>query len=213
MNRSAVMGGVHGIVRRAFRVRNRSQVSLSCIGASLLGAGLIACGAAPARDTATPQAKSAEATPAKPASQRPAFSEPAEEDAELSAESENCVPRVRGEVPRPSEKRRVLTELLRGQSVYIYLDARRPGVLVPEYLAGTPDLLLQIGYAMARPIPDLKLDAAGVSGTLSFRGQPFFCRIPWPALYGMVGVDNSLGAIWDAEVPAEARRCAERSRT
>jgi hypothetical protein len=58
---------------------------------------------------------------------------------------------------------------------------------------------------MAKPIPDLKVDKNGVSGTLSFKGEPFFCRVPWEALFAVVGTEDSKGAVWDAAIPDEIR--------
>jgi hypothetical protein len=55
---------------------------------------------------------------------------------------------------------------------------------------------------MAIPIPDLKVDDEGVSCTLSFNRRPFWCRLPWTAIYALVGEDMK-GMIWPDEVPSE----------
>jgi hypothetical protein len=75
-------------------------------------------------------------------------------------------------------------------SVYVHFDARRSDVQVPTYLKTEADLVLQVGYDMPIPIPDLVIDKSGVSGTLSFHGAPSFCRVPWPAVFALVGDDG-----------------------
>ena len=105
----------------------------------------------------------------------------------------------------PPAKREAALKLLKGGEVKLILDARRAGVIVPEYLATEGRLVLQVGYRMAVPIPDLKVDARGVSGTLSFKRHPFFVNVPWAAVYAVVGVDDGRGWIWHDDVPAEQR--------
>ena len=38
---------------------------------------------------------------------------------------------------------------------------------------------------MAVPIPDLRVDSEGISGTLSFSRKPFKVRIPWDAIFAL----------------------------
>jgi len=100
------------------------------------------------------------------------------------------------------DKRDVADALLERGSLFIYLDPRRDDVLVPKYLAKQPQLVLQVGMDLAVPIPDLAVDEEGVTGTLSFNRSPFFCRIPWDAIFGLVG-DDALGVVWDEDLPDE----------
>jgi stringent starvation protein B len=105
--------------------------------------------------------------------------------------------------PRPlPPKKDVALALLEGPSVFVHLDPRRPGVVVPKWFIGQPQLVLQVGLNMAIPIPDLKCDEDGVSCTLSFSRTPFWCSIPWSAVYALVGEDGR-GMVWPNDVPPE----------
>jgi stringent starvation protein B len=99
-------------------------------------------------------------------------------------------------------KKDVAEALLRGPSLYVHLDPRKPDVIVPPYFKKQPQLVLQVGLNMAIPIPDLKVDDEGVSCTLSFNRKPFWCRLPWTAVFALVGEDMK-GMVWPDEVPAE----------
>jgi hypothetical protein len=110
------------------------------------------------------------------------------------------------DVPRqPPPKKEVALALLEESSMFIHLDPRRPDVLVPRGFMGQPQLVLQVGLNMAIPIPDLKLDEGGISCTLSFNRSPFWCRIPWTAIYALVGEDGR-GGVWPDDVPPEIQQ-------
>jgi stringent starvation protein B len=96
----------------------------------------------------------------------------------------------------------VALALLQGPSLFIHLDPRKPEVIVPLHFKKQAQLVLQVGLNMAVPIPDLHVDDEGVSCTLSFNRAPFWCRLPWTAIYALVG-DDKRGMIWPDEVPAE----------
>lgn len=105
--------------------------------------------------------------------------------------------------PRPlPPKKDVALALLQGPSLFIHLDPRKPEVLVPLHFKKQAQLVLQVGLNMAVPIPDLQVDDEGVTCTLSFNRSPFWCRLPWTAIYALVG-DDKRGMIWPDEVPAE----------
>jgi hypothetical protein len=99
-------------------------------------------------------------------------------------------------------KKEVALALLQGPSLFIHLDPRRSGVIVPKWLTGQPQLVLQVGLNMAIQIPDLTVDDDGVSCTLSFNRSPFWCQLPWSAVYALVGEDGR-GMIWPNDVPPE----------
>jgi len=65
----------------------------------------------------------------------------------------------------------------------IHLDARRPGVLVPDHLKHEPHLLLNISYRFTPP--DLTVSEWGVRETLTFAGTAFCVAVPWSALYAI----------------------------
>jgi stringent starvation protein B len=96
----------------------------------------------------------------------------------------------------------VALALLQGSSLYIHLDPRKAEVVVPLHFKKQAQLVLQVGLNMAVPIPDLQVDDEGVTCTLSFNRAPFWCRLPWTAVYALVG-DDKRGMIWPDEVPAE----------
>lgn len=104
--------------------------------------------------------------------------------------------------PLPPKKDVALALLEREPSVFIHLDPRRPGVSVPKWLAGQPQLVLQIGLNMAIPIPDLKVDDEGISCTLSFNRSPFWCRLPWHAIWALMSEDHR-GMVWPEDIPPD----------
>jgi stringent starvation protein B len=99
-------------------------------------------------------------------------------------------------------KKEVALALLERSKVSVHLDPRKSGVIVPINFRKQPQLVLDIGLNTAIPIPDLRLDEEGMSCTLSFARQPFYCVIPWPSIFAMVG-DDGRGMVWPDDVPPE----------
>ncbi len=99
-------------------------------------------------------------------------------------------------------KKDVALALLERSSVHVHLDPRGQGVMVPALFKRQPQLVLQIGLSMPVPIPDLRLDAEGLTCTLSFSRSPFHCVIPWSSVFAMVGDDGN-GMVWPDDVPPE----------
>ena len=99
-------------------------------------------------------------------------------------------------------KREFAIALLQESSVFVHLDPRREGVIVPGWLKRQPQLVLQVGLNMAVRIPDLDIGEQAICCTLSFNRSPFFCRVPWSAIFGLVGEDGR-GRIWPEDVPLE----------
>lgn len=98
--------------------------------------------------------------------------------------------------------------LLRG-SVFIHLDPRAEGVVVPPHFARQPQLVLQIGLDMAVPIPDLRVDEEGIYGTLSFNRSPFTVMVPWDAVFALAD-DQGRAMVWPDSLPDELRAEVER---
>lgn len=99
--------------------------------------------------------------------------------------------------------------LLQSQSsVYVHLDPRGPDVFVPAWFKNQPQLVLQVGMNMAVPIPDLNVGQTALSCTLSFNRRSEFCKIPWEAVYGLVGEDGR-GMIWPDSIPPEVASAAK----
>jgi stringent starvation protein B len=115
-------------------------------------------------------------------------------------------------------KKDVALALLEQASMYIHLDPRVGSVQVPPGFKNQPQLVLQVGLNMAVAIPDLHVDEQGLSCTLSFNRTPFFCMIPWPAVFALVG-ENGQAMVWAEDVPAEvaaqaqAQKAPEKPRT
>jgi stringent starvation protein B len=103
--------------------------------------------------------------------------------------------------PLPSKKA-VALDLLERTSLFVHLDPRRPGVIVPLVFAKQPQLVLQIGLNMAIAIPDLEVSENGISCTLSFNRRPHLCRLPWSAIYALIGQEGG-GMVWPEDVPPE----------
>ena len=99
-------------------------------------------------------------------------------------------------------KKEVALALLERSKVLVHLDPRKDGVIVPASFRKQPQLVLEIGLNMPVPIPDLRLDEEGMSCTLSFSRQPFYCVVPWPSVFAMVG-DDGRGMVWPDDVPPE----------
>jgi stringent starvation protein B len=93
-------------------------------------------------------------------------------------------------------------DLLERTSVFVHLDPRRPGVIVPQGFLKQPQLVLQIGLNMAIAIPDLEVGEDGISCTLSFNKRPHFCRMPWSSIYALIG-ESGGGMVWPEDVPPE----------
>jgi stringent starvation protein B len=104
--------------------------------------------------------------------------------------------------PLPS-KRDVCVALLDTSSVFVHLDPRKEGVVVPPWFKRQPQLVLQVGYQMAVPIPDLTVGDDALTGTLSFSRSPFLCSIPWSSVFALVSGETGRGMVWPPDVPPE----------
>ena len=99
-------------------------------------------------------------------------------------------------------KKDVALALLEQATVLVHLDPRGEAVQVPAWFKRQPQLVLQIGLNMPKPIPDLSVDDAGISCTLSFSNTPYFCQLPWASVYALIGASGR-GMVWPEDVPKE----------
>lgn len=106
------------------------------------------------------------------------------------------------ETERLPPKKDVARALLLRGSVFVHLDPRIAEVSVPDFLRGQPQLVLQIGLDLPVPITDLRVDDAGVFGTLFFTRSPHTCVVPWNAVFALVG-DDGKGMVWPDDMPKE----------
>jgi hypothetical protein len=110
---------------------------------------------------------------------------------------------------RPSKQQAFLA-LLREGWTSLHLDARRPGVIVPQQLRGEPHLVLQYGHDLPIPIPDLEVDEYGVRATLSFSRAAHRTVVPWSAVY-VVACDDGRGVLYSEDVPPDVTVIAARA--
>jgi stringent starvation protein B len=104
--------------------------------------------------------------------------------------------------PEMPAKKNTLEKLMRDGPVLVHLDPRRVGVDVPAQHRGEPRLVLRFGYGLTPPIVDLVVEDSLLAGTLTFRGVPHRCVIPWTAVFAVVG-DDGRGLVWGEDVPPE----------
>ena len=112
------------------------------------------------------------------------------------------------EKPLPP-KIEVARYLLAQGSLFVHLDPRMEGVVVPKWYRSEPQLVLQIGFDMPVPIPDLQVDPEGIYGTLSFNRSPFTCNVQWDAVFALAG-DDGRGMVWPDSMPEEISQAMER---
>jgi stringent starvation protein B len=96
-------------------------------------------------------------------------------------------------VPVPGKKETLRAWLARGVTM-VHLDARRPGVVVPQQYIGDAHLRLNLSYRYS--IPDLEVGDDAVQATLSFGGRPFHCVLPWEAIFGITSQASGDGQVW-----------------
>jgi len=99
-------------------------------------------------------------------------------------------------------KKDVCLALLEKATVFVHLDPRHEGVAVPPWFRRQPQLVLQLGHMMAKPIVDLAVSDHAITCTLSFSNSPFACCLPWDAIFALVGEDGR-GMVWPTDVPPE----------
>jgi stringent starvation protein B len=99
-------------------------------------------------------------------------------------------------------KKDVALALLEQATVLVHLDPRGDQVQVPAWFKRQPQLVLQIGLNMPKPIPDLNVDEEGISCTLSFSNSPHYCHLPWASVYALIGASGR-GMVWPDDVPKE----------
>lgn len=100
------------------------------------------------------------------------------------------------------DKRLVLCEMLKDAWVYVHIDPRREGIVLPDFLRDQPRVVLQYGYNMPVPLHDLTIDEKGIAATLSFRRTMHATFIPWSAVFAMTDGEKH-GMVWPDDVPAD----------
>lgn len=103
--------------------------------------------------------------------------------------------------PKGQEKKERLLAALEKGMVMVHLDARRPGVLVPQPLREEAHLRLNISYRFDPP--DLSVGEWGVRSTLSFSGSRFTVAIPWSALFAITSHVSKEFWMYPDDMPPE----------
>ena len=62
------------------------------------------------------------------------------------------------------------------------------GVEVPQYLKEQDIVRLNFGYWNSAP--DFKYDEESVRSSLLFNGNPYYCVIPWKAVFALIPVEK-----------------------
>lgn len=109
--------------------------------------------------------------------------------------------RVPAADPHASEKFAVFSRFAEKGKVMVTLDARRPGVSVPSRFAEDPQLNLD--FSMRFGLADFAFDARGVRASLSFQRVPFFCDLPWSAVYALYSHVDNERLTWARSLPRE----------
>ena len=82
------------------------------------------------------------------------------------------------------KKHKIIETLLSTGTVFIAIDPTRGGVAgLPKDLMKKDHVVLQLGYNMPIPIPDLTIRPIYFSATLSFAGKPHEVVVQWSAAY------------------------------
>ncbi len=103
--------------------------------------------------------------------------------------------------PAASEKCAVFSRFAEQGKVMVTLDARRAGVAVPPSLAAEPQLNLDFSHRFG--LADFAYDERGVRASLTFNRQPYFCEVPWSAVYSLFSHVDNERLTWARSLPPE----------
>ena len=112
---------------------------------------------------------------------------------------------------KENEKKQKVLQALEQGMTQLHLDARRPGVLVPEQFRGDHHLVLNVSYRFDPP--DLSVSDWGVRETLSFGGSRFTVGIPWSALYAVASLVTREYWMFPDDMPEELAEAATEKAT
>jgi stringent starvation protein B len=102
---------------------------------------------------------------------------------------------------RTDDKKTRLLEALEQGQAQLHLDARRPGVMVPEQFRDEPHLVLNVSYRFDPP--DLSVNDWGVRQTLSFNRKRFSVGLPWSAIYAVASLVTNELVMFRDDLPEE----------
>lgn len=102
---------------------------------------------------------------------------------------------------RAVQKRKLFEQLLKEGIAALHLDPRVAGVYLPSYLTDQPVLVLNYSYRYG--VGDFRFDDKAVEATLSFSRQPYFCIVPWSAVFAVTTDARTEGSVWQEDLPPE----------
>lgn len=102
---------------------------------------------------------------------------------------------------RAVQKRKLFEQLLGEGIAALHLDPRVAGVYLPSYLTDQPVLVLNYSYRYG--VGDFRFDDKVVEATLSFSRQPYFCIVPWSAVFAVTTDARTEGSVWQEDLPPE----------
>ncbi len=108
---------------------------------------------------------------------------------------------------RNREKLDVFKQLVEQGMVMVVMDSRKPGVQVPPRFAD--DHQLRLNFSLKFYIDDFEYDDYGVRASLSFNKVPYYCDIPWDAVYALNSQAVEQGVMWPDDVPNELQNMVE----
>ena len=108
------------------------------------------------------------------------------------------------DVDRTAEKIALFTEWMKGDHVFVHLDARTSGVHVPPHLSYNSSLKLKLSYAFQG---ETRHDENGVSAFLKFDGEYVHCMMPWASIWGMTNGEGET-CLWTEQLPEELAHLA-----
>jgi hypothetical protein len=103
--------------------------------------------------------------------------------------------------PTAPQKYAVFSRFIQKGKVMVTLDARRPGVSVPRHFA--EEQQLNLDFSERFRLVDFMYDERGVRASLSFNRQPFFCDVPWSAVYALYSHVDNERLTWARSLPQE----------
>ncbi|MFN7132455.1 MAG: ClpXP protease specificity-enhancing factor SspB [Myxococcales bacterium] len=112
---------------------------------------------------------------------------------------------------RTAEKRKKLEAALERGVVMIHLDARFPGVLVPQKFR--EDFHLRLNLSWRFDPPDLSVGDWGVRETLSFNRSAFKVAVPWQAIFAITAQGEDEAYLFPEDMPNELVAAAARQAT
>lgn len=111
-------------------------------------------------------------------------------------------------------KKDIFNNLIQKGSVFIHFNGTKTK-WIPFDLQSKEHVVFQFGLDLPIHIPDIRATDYSLSGTLSFKGKPFLCEIPWNAVYAIICKDSdgySLSEyVYEKEIPLRVRNGVDES--